>query len=215
MIRVTCPNCGSKLNAKDELAGQTRKCPKCAQPVKIVADVPAAPIPVQPADPPPSPHAEAPAEERLPTTALPERLSRASHYLICDKQRVVAMWENNGSGWMFKAGSGFISARRARENLPAQGDFKLVELKLVVEPDGKRLEGLASYQLATRWALTSLDQGDDAIAGKITGLGSLNRDQKNAVRQAMKEQFMREVWEHATNVLDYLASADYHSHGIG
>ena len=38
MIRVTCPHCGSKLNAKDELAGQTRKCPKCAQPVRIVAD---------------------------------------------------------------------------------------------------------------------------------------------------------------------------------
>ena len=35
MIRVICPTCKSTLNAKDKLAGQTRKCPKCGQPVLI------------------------------------------------------------------------------------------------------------------------------------------------------------------------------------
>ena len=40
MIRVTCPHCGSKLNAKDDLIGQMRKCPKCAQPLIVVADRP-------------------------------------------------------------------------------------------------------------------------------------------------------------------------------
>ncbi len=215
MIRIICSNCGSKLNAKDELVGQTRKCPKCAQPVKIVAESspasPPTPIPAEPVEP----HVEVSSDARLPKPALPERLHRSNHYLICDKTHVVATWENNGSGWMFRAGSGFLSARRARENLPSQGDFKLVELKLVVEPDGKRLEGITSYQLVTRWALTSLDQGDDAIVGKISGLGSLNRDQKNAVRQALKDQFMRPVWADAADVLEYLASADYHSPGVG
>ena len=63
--------------------------------------------------------------------------------------------------------------------------------------------------------MTVLDQGDDPIAGKITGLGSLNRDQKNAVRQALKDQFMRQVWEGAAEVLEYLANTDYHSPGVG
>jgi hypothetical protein len=214
MIRVTCPSCGSKLNAKDELAGQTRKCPKCAQPVRIVADG---------ADPNGAagdkavsePHVQAAAEERLPTIQLPERLNRESHYLICNKTHLVAMWQNNGQGWMTRGGTGFISAKRNRENLPAEGEFQLVELKFTMTPEGKRLCGIASYQLVTRWALTTLDQGDDQIVEKIAAPGCLNREQKNAVRQALKDQFMRQVWENAADVLEYLTNADYHSHGVG
>jgi hypothetical protein len=211
MIRITCPSCGVKLSAKDELAGQTRKCPKCGQPVRVVAAEAAA------ADPGPSesPHVQAPAEDHLPLVDLPERLNRESHYLICDKTQVVATWENNGNGWMFKTGAGFISAKRNRDSLPTQGDFKLVELKFAVTPEGKRLRGLTSYQLVSRWALTTLDQGDDLIVGKLTGLGSLSRDQKNAVRQALRGQFMRQVWEQAAEVLEYLGNADYHSPGAG
>ena len=81
-------------------------------------------------------------------------------------------------------------------------------------PEGKRLSGITSYQLVTRWALTVLDQGDDNIVEKIAGAGRLNRDQKIAVRQALKEQFMRPVWQDAAAVLDYLASVDYHSPGV-
>ena len=216
MIRIRCPNCHSRLSAKDELAGQTRNCPKCAQPVHIVADASAEPNDALAAgDAPAAQHVQSATEDRLPLIHLPERLNRESHYLICDKTRVVAAWENNGSGWMFKAGPGFISAKRCRQELPAQGDFKLVELKFAMTPDGKRLSGIMSYQLATRWALTTLDQGDDPIAEKMVGEGSLNRDQKNAVRQALKDQFMRQVWEGAADVLEYLGNADYHSPGVG
>lgn len=214
MIRVICPHCQSKLNAKDELLGQTRKCPnpKCGQPVLIVAaPANAAPAPAAPS----SPQVEVSTDEGLPVLDLPERLTRSSHYLIVDKALVVAMWENNGAGWMSKAGKGFISARRNRENLPGQGDFKLVELKFAHKPEGRRLVGLSIYQLASRWALTSLDQGDDAIVAKITGPAGLNRDQKNAVRQALKDQFMREVWHDSALILDYLASFDSHSSNIG
>ncbi len=211
MIRLSCPHCGSKLNAKDELVGQTRKCPKCAQPVKIVAEAPE-PAAVEPAV---GQTPQVSVEERLPTPDLPNRLNRESHYLIADKARVVATWENNGTGWMYRAGAGFMNAKRCRDVLPAQGNYQLVELKLGVSADGKRLCGITCYQLASRWALTSLDQGDEAIMGKVTGPGSLNRDQKNAVRQALKDQFMREVWADSTDVLEYLASADYHSQGVG
>jgi hypothetical protein len=50
--------------------------------------------------------------------------------------------------------------------------------------------------------------------GKVTGPGCLNRDQKNAVRQVLKEQFMRPVWQDAAAVLEYLGNTDYHSPGV-
>lgn len=34
-IKVTCPDCGTKLNAKDSLAGRRVKCPSCGSPVDI------------------------------------------------------------------------------------------------------------------------------------------------------------------------------------
>jgi hypothetical protein len=214
MIRVICPNCGSKLNAKDELAGQTRKCPKCAKPVRIVADEPVAAAVLGVDEAPSDQHVQAASEEHLPSHHLPERLNRDHHYLICDKTHLVAAWENNGHGWMLKTGAGFASAKRNHEKLPSQGDFKLVELKFALTPDGKRLSGITSYQLAPRWALTTLDQGDDQIVEKIGSLGFLNRDQKNVVRQALRDQFMRQVWENSSNVLEYLASTDYHTPGV-
>ena len=211
MIRLTCPNCGSRLSAKNQLAGQTRNCPKCAHPVQVVADAASDSNDIDVAPSLSDQHVQAATEECLPLPDLPDRLNRGSHYLICNKTHVVATWENNGQGWMVKAGPGFVSAKRGHESLPSQGDFKLVELKFSMTPDGKRLSGLSSYQLATRWALTMLDQGDDQIVEKITGPGCLNRDQKHAVRQALDKQFMRPVWENAVNVREYLANADCHS----
>ncbi|MEN6558050.1 MAG: hypothetical protein ABFC54_07710 [Thermoguttaceae bacterium] len=199
MIRITCPNCGSLLNAKDELIGQTRKCPKCAQPVQIIVDG----------------GIEVSKEPGLPVVDLPSRLHREHLYLICDRTHVIAMWENNGNGWMIRTAGGFSSARRNRDALPAEGDFKLVELKLNMTGEGKRLTGLASYQLVTRWALNALCQGDDIVLEKLTGLGSLNRDQKSSVRQLIREQFMRPVWEIAAEVLEYLSNADIHAHSVG
>ncbi len=216
MIRVNCPGCGSKLNAKDELAGQTRKCPKCGRPVLItrVETVSAAAGQTAGLDEPaPDQHVHGASDKALPQLDLPERLDRQHHYLICDKAHLVATWENNGNGWMLKTSFGLVSAVRNHEQLPAQGDFKLVELKLDMTDAGLRLTGVQSFQLAQRWALTTLDKGDDQIVSKITGFGFLNRDQKSVVRQAIKDQFMRSVWEDAHNVLDYLSSTDYHSAG--
>ena len=36
-IKFSCKNCQAEINAKDSLAGQTRKCPGCKNPVTVPA----------------------------------------------------------------------------------------------------------------------------------------------------------------------------------
>jgi hypothetical protein len=218
MIRITCPGCRSKLHAKDELAGQTRNCPKCGTAIGIGA--PATPSEsaaengTAAAQVAADQHAHGWAEEALPEIPVPQRLLRQNHYLICDNSKVFAAWENNGDGWMLRTTAGFISAVRNSEKLPAQGVFRLVELKMAMVDDVLRLDGIAVCQLAKRWALTTLNQGDDRILGTVTGPGSLNKDQKFAIRKHLSEHFMRNVWENADAVMDYLSNTDYHSSGV-
>lgn len=213
MIRIVCSNCQSKLNAKDELVGQTRNCPKCGTPVLIAASV------LQPADGP-SATTSAPAssegdfEGEIAAPQIPEQLDRTHRYVICDRQRVVATWENNGQGWLVCAQRGFISARRSEANIPIEGDYRLVELKMAEQGSDLRLVGLHVYQLTRRYALQNLARGDDAILKAVTGPGSLWRDQKNVVRQHLRDHFMPEVWQDSQTVADYLANDDYHSPGV-
>jgi hypothetical protein len=215
MLKIICPGCGKTLLAKPELAGRTAKCPNCKQPVKIVASTDEDGDSISLDDVSPDQHVIPATEEHLPNHHLPTKLNREYHYLICDTTRVVATWKNDGgAGWQIRAGLGFVPAKRNHDKLPQAGAFQLVELRFAATPDGRRLIGLVAYQLASRWALTSLDEGDDEIAEKITGPGCLNKDQKNAVRQAIKDQFMRPVWQDAAPVVDYLANVDYHSHGV-
>jgi hypothetical protein len=202
MIRLTCPHCQSKINAKDDLAGQTRKCPKCAQPIRIVADPPA------PSDVASEAHVVPPDQQGLPTPHVPERLDRDCHYLVLSKTHLVASWENNGHGWMLKLGPGFVSARRNRDKIPAEGSFVLVELQFTMTDEGKRLSGVVCYELASRWALTALSQGDDQIVEKIANPGELNRDQKGLVREALREHYMRPVWEGSAAIFESLANPD-------
>jgi hypothetical protein len=213
MIHFACPSCGKKLHAKPSLAGRTAKCPNCTKPFQIPAasDLPET-FPLDDAEP--GEHVIAASEEHLTVAEAPERLNRESHYLICDRARLLAMWQNDGAGWLIRVGTGFQPAKRNRDKLPNQGSFQLTELKFNMSPEGKRLTGIASYQLASHWALTVLDQGDDTILEKVSGPGCLNRDQKNAVRQALKDQFMRPVWQDATAIVDYLGNMDFHSPGV-
>lgn len=211
MIELRCPSCEKKLRAKAELAGRMVKCPNCGQPIRISADATdGAPIDaelqarVQPAN-----------EERLPSRVAMERLERSSHYMICNRNRLVALWENNGAGWMLDTPTGPIPAKRNRDKIPTSGRFQLVELKFGHTPEGKRLSGVACHDLGSRWALTVLDQGEDTIVDKIIGPGCLNRDQKNAVRNEIKNQFMPPVWQDASEVLAFLADADHQSPGVG
>jgi len=212
MIRFTCPHCGSRLDAKEEIAGQTRKCPKCRNPVTVPAaatrQVPepskdGSPAAVQPA-------AEAPVRPHLPH---PARLVGHNRYLICDRTGVFAAWEGGGQGWLLRTDHGYTRLALNADKLPSQGDFKLVELELSVEHQRPLLRALRVFQLAQRWALTSLVRGDDAILKAITGPGSLNRDQKAAIRQYLGQRMMREIWGDNRPVLEYLGNQDYHSPG--
>ncbi len=212
MVRVICPSCNSKLNAKDELIGQVRRCPKCSQPVMIVAS------PTEAVEEPAGSGEQSLVEtvniDFLPVHDRPERLNRESHYFICDRAGVLATWANNGNGWMLRINGGFAPAKRNRDQLPSQGDFQLVEIKFAMTDEGRRLAGLEIFRLASHYALAALPQGDDQIVEKIVGPGCLNRDQKNSVRKALKDQFMRPVWEKAAAVIEFLASQDFHSHRV-
>jgi hypothetical protein len=207
MIRVTCPNCKSTLNAEDQLAGQTRKCPRCGQPV-LIPEPGTPPQPVTQDDGGGSDLEDVP----LRRVIVPDRLQRANHYLICDTAKLVAGWKNDGRGWMLKTNAGMISALRNRDQIPNQGNFTLVELKLAESEAGHRLAGITSYQLS-RWALTMLDRDESRILSAVTGPGSLNKQQKSAVRQLIQEEFIYDVWKDARQVLEYLGNTDYHSPG--
>ncbi len=215
MIRVICPNCGSKLDAKDEIAGQTRRCPKCRHPVLIpVAETrPSIPEPSQ--DGSPRSSVKALAEAPVRHFVAPERLVAHDRYLICDRTKVFAVWEGDSEGWLLRTDFGYTSVARHADKLPSQGDFKLVELRMSVEHEKPLLRALVVYQLARRWALTTLVRGDDAILKTIVGPGSLNREQKSAVRKYLGDRMMREVWGDNRPVLEYLANYDFHSPGAG
>lgn len=219
MIRFKCPSCQAKLNAKEELAGLTRKCPKCGATVEV---------------PQPDASAEASSEQwaglddvaadqhvhdvldhQLPTVEAPQRLARLNRYLIIDRTSLIALCEGSGQGWMLKTNAGLIRVSRDPEALPSQGDFTLVELVMAMTDEGLRLCGIRNYELAKRWALTTLEQGEHRILSRITGPGRLNKQQKAVVMKFLHERFMRNIWEEAAEVLDYLTNLDYHSQGVG
>ncbi len=219
MIRVTCPNCQSKLNAKEELIGETRNCPKCQAPVLITRPAPewerdpGNQVPVD--EPTTTEQVEVRQIDPLPQAESElERLNRENRYVVLDRSSALAAWENNGQGWMLKSRAGYLPAARNSDKLPTQGHFVLVELRFGTTDEGFRLLAIKSYRLAERWALTALTKGDDAIAKKIEGPGSLNKGQKLALCDHIKEQFMREVWASVPEIHDYLLNTDYHSPGV-
>ena len=153
--------------------------------------------------------------EPLPHLPAPQRLTRTNRYLILDREKVFALWETSRDGWQLKIREGYISAVRNPEKLPNLGEYVLVELIMSVTDHGIRLQGLACYKLASHWALTTLSQGDHRILTRITGPGSLNRDQKSAVRDFLGKELMYEVLKNAQPVLEFLGNGDFHSHTAG
>src|SRR4030067_221212 len=100
MIRFTCPNCQSQLNAKDKLAGQSRKCPKCGADVSIPEAEARSDVAVDAETGAPTdavPKIEV-IREGLPRFEGPKRLVRTNRYLICDRASVFAFWWSDGAG---------------------------------------------------------------------------------------------------------------------
>ena len=226
MIRLTCPSCQVTLRAKDEMAGQTRRCPKCGATVEIPkpdpATQPAAAAPEAVSDEwtglddvAPDQHVQPALDHDLPKVDRPKRLTHLNRYLVCGKSNLFAMWEGNGQGWMLKTSAGYVKVSRNPEQLPSQGDFMLVELIMAMTDEGLRLSGIHCYELAKRWALTTLEQDDHKVLSRISGPGHLTKEQKAVVQKFLRDQFMRNVWQDAQKVLDYLSNLDYHSPGVG
>lgn len=226
MLRITCPNCQSSLNAKEKLIGQTRNCPKCKHPVLIAApgDVSAESAEATPAsavgdanDETPTIHVEPPqegqglAQVRAIADAVTE-LKAPNKYAICDRQRIIAVWE--GDGWQLKTPAGLVSAKRDTEQIPSQGVFRLVELRVTRTSDGIYLTGIVSHELTPRWALPAIARGDNQILEKIIGPSGLTRDQKQMIRRYLQETFMPEVWRDSTAITEYLSNADQHTQGV-
>lgn len=210
MLVVTCPSCQARLKVSPQFVGRAGKCPRCGEIVTIPQAEPPQPVTSEQAN-----QASSGSDEDLPGIEHADRLVRTFHYLVCDRLGLVATWEANGQGWMIRSGTTMVRAIKNADMLPAQGDFKLVELQIVPRTDGShRLEGLHVYQLAPRYALTRIERGEDAILGAIRGPGSLSRDQKAAVFRYIREKFMREIWEDNQALVDYLTNQDYHSPGI-
>jgi len=224
MLQITCPNCQSKLNAKEKLIGQTRNCPKCKHPVLIEApDRLSTPTDVAPPanqeneDGLPTIHVEPHNEgeglaQVKPVADAVRELTTPNKYVICDRQRIVAVWE--GDGWQLKTPSGLVSAKRNTEQIPSQGSFRLVELRVTRSPDGMYLTGIVCHELTPRWALPSIARGDNQILEKIEGPAGLTRDQKQMIRRYLQETFMPDVWRHNDAIAEYLASADQHTQGV-
>ncbi len=227
MLRITCPGCQSKLNAKEKLIGQTRKCPKCGYDVLIQApaDAPAdAPVPVQAqadnaAEDTPVVQLEPPQETEglarvVPVAEPPRELKPPNKYLICDRQRIIAVWEGDGTGWQLKTPSGLISAKRNTEQIPQQGAFRLIELRIAHGADSIYVSGIVCHELTPRWALPVIARGDNLILDKIVGPSGISRDHKQMIRRYLQDTFMPEVWRKRDDLVEFLSNEDIHTQGL-
>ena len=206
-IRVTCKNCRSKIDARDDLLGQTRRCPKCQQPLLIQPD----PVPVSAVVVNDVPALGAVAEPEK--VLLPTKLNFDHKYFILTQDRVLATWEV-GQGWLLNVGTGFVPAKRTPASIPDQGTFAFAELVMTRTDQGLRLTGLNLYKISARAALMSLTRIDDEICSKIDGPEPLNRSQKACLITHIRKHFMFEVLSQAEPIMDYLSNNDWVSKRI-
>ena len=197
-FQIFCQSCGSKLNAREELIGQTRNCPKCSQPVFIQRET-VTPISVNE----PS-ITEIPVGPRIGEVGgfiegLPERLEYRNRYFIVGSDRMIAVWEP-GKSWQINAGNGFAPAKKNPNAIPDQGTFALVELVIGSPEDGSRLETLKIFKVSVRGALTSLYRDEGEILRKADGPGQLTKHQKNVLMNHLQRQFMYEALAEAVEV---------------
>ena len=161
-IRVICGSCGSKIDAKDELRGQTRRCPKCRQPILIE---PAA----QPQAPKPQPVKTEQSQAR-PANAASDAASPATEglkmrrlrpddlYFVVGSDKLVAYWKS-GEGWMLNVGNGFSQVKRSPGLIPDLGEFVLAEGRVAQTDNGRRLKAMRFWSLTGRGVLLALGRG--------------------------------------------------------
>lgn len=237
MLRVTCPHCKSTLHAKPHLAGQTRNCPKCKQPVTIepsTADASsedwgattqddeeakqmeaAEGLPRVPLDEPmgPTPQIVPDDAPEMVSTPMLESLDPTHRYVICSLDKLVATWE--GDGWMISTPHGFAPARSHQELLPLKGQFVLVEIIFTDEHSLIMVQGIRAFELERQYAMQKLARGEDEVLQKIRGWGVLNARQKTAILGYLRDAFLHDCFEHSPDVHEFLTNEDFHSHVAG
>ena len=193
MFQIVCPSCGAKLNAKEELIGLTRNCPKCSSSILIQREEETiTPITINEPSISEIPNGPKIGEVGGSIEGLPERLEYRNRYFIVGQDRMVAVWEP-GKSWQIDAGNGFVSAKKFPEIIPDQGVFVLVELVIGPSDDGSRLEMLKLFNVSIRGALTSLYRDEGEILRKVDGPGRLTKNQKNILMGYLQRNFMYEA----------------------
>lgn len=230
VFQIFCKSCGSKLNAKASLIGQTRNCPKCQSPILIQReDATSAqqtaretPQPMSPTgapvgstsiivnEPAITDRVSGPAlgDGMEPVANLPERLQFRNRYLILNDDRIIALWET-GKGWQVNVGGGFSSAKKNVAAIPDQGSFLLIELiigSMVADSMiGGGPTGVNVFKISQRGALMSLYRDESEILEKVDCVGELSKSQKSVLMTYLRQNFMFESLAGSQELLDYLA----------
>ena len=198
-FQIFCKFCGSKLNAREELIGQTRNCPKCSRPIFIQREEETTPISVSEPSITEIPVGPKIGEVGGLVEGLPKRLEYRNRYFVVGADRMVAVWEP-GKSWQINVGNGFVSAKKNPNAIPDQGTFALVELVIGSSENGNRLETLKIFKVSVRGALTSLYRDEGEILHKVDGPGQLTKNQKNVLMSYLQRQFMHEALAEAAEI---------------
>ena len=226
-IRVICKNCGSKIDAKDELMGLTRHCPKCQSEILIVpendntteanAATHVSNIEIEKTSDNSNAEHDAivsaqPADEnqivydnmeRLPTHDPPTGLSPNCRYFIFAHDRMLAAWEI-GKGWQYNTANGFVSAKINKDMLPTSGTFKFVEMIIAQLETGKQLSGIRTFSIAGRWAIPAIGREPEEILAKIDGKAVMSKPQRMQLLAFIRKHYMPDFLQNAKEVYDYL-----------
>lgn len=213
VLVIYCPNCGSKLNAPENLLGQTRSCPKCREPVLIE---------------PPKSEPETVTEDMLvpdapPMSTLgmlgtvtgtrPVRLEFGNRYFVVGYDRMIAYWEA-GKSWQLNVGNGYAPAKKNAAAIPDQGTFILIELLFGDTEIGNAPIGMRFFRIVKRGALTAMYRDESEILNTIEGPGTLTKTQKAALMSTFQKMFMQTFFDATPAIFEFLTNDDISSHGV-
>ena len=199
-IRIVCKHCGSKIDAKDELRGQTRRCPKCKNPILVEPEPSSVPQAVDPVS-------DAPLKIK--------RLRPDNFYVILGSDREIAYWKSS-EGWLVNVGNGFEAVKRAPDRLPDIGTFVLAEGYVAQTDAGRRLKGIRFSKISGRGALKALAYGEPSdILNKATEPIAPSGAHKRFLLQHIRKNYFYEFTDDAPEIIEFLTGVDSHSHEVG
>ncbi|MBQ2790578.1 MAG: hypothetical protein IJE97_13160, partial [Thermoguttaceae bacterium] len=208
-IRVICGSCGSKIDAKDELRGQTRRCPKCRQPILIEpAAQPQAPK-SQPVKAPPTAPTSAATDAAAPATEglKMRRLRPDDLYFVVGSDKLVAYWKS-GEGWMLNVGNGFSQVKRSPGLIPDLGEFVLAEGRVAQTDNGRRLKAMRFWSLTGRGVLLALGRVETEILEKAQFPTVPTGAQKRFILDQIRKLYFRDFTDDALEIVEFLTSFD-------